>query len=192
MLLKRLIFNLSFLTTLTFSYSIITAQTTRNVCTLTEFTSAITASASGDIININCNIVLSTSEIALSAKTITINGNNYEVSVPRPGLDDMGRFNSSPSNFRVFNLSNSSNITINNLTIKGGEANSNGGAILVNSGTKLNINNSVVSNTNAGPNYGGGGIAISGTMFMKNSSVRRNAARYGGGILVEGTGRAYI
>lgn len=157
----------------------------------TELDAALAAAANDDVIFFLNNIVI-TSQKTISGKTITINGQGFELSVPRPGLDDMGRFNSNPSGFRVLQLSSSANVTINDLTIKGGVANSNGGAILVNSGTILNINNSVVSNTNAGASNGGGGIAISGTMFMKNSFVRRNAARFGGGILVTGTGRAYV
>lgn len=156
-----------------------------------ELDAALTASVNEDVIAFLNDIVI-TSQKTISGKTITINGQGYELSVPRPGLDDMGRFNSSPSNFRVFQLSSTANVTINNLTLKGGVPNSNGGAILVNSGTTLNINNSVVSNTNAGATNGGGGIAVLGTMFMKNSFIRRNAARYGGGILVTGTGRAYV
>ena len=36
------------------------------------------------------------------------------------GLDDMGRYNSSPSGFRVFKLSSGANVTLNDVTIKGG------------------------------------------------------------------------
>jgi uncharacterized repeat protein (TIGR02543 family) len=157
----------------------------------TELDAAIAAAINGDLIVFLNDIVITTQK-TITGKTIIINGQGFELSVPRPGLDDMGRFNSNPSGFRVLQLSSAANVTINNLTIKGGMPNANGGAILVNSGTTLHINNSVVSNTNAGASNGGGGIAISGTMFMKNSFVRRNAARFGGGILVTGTGRAYI
>ena len=119
------------------------AQTVRDVGTNLELTNAISSSINGDIINITNNIVIS-GQVSISGKTITINGNGYEISVPRPGLVDMGRFNDSPSSFRIFQLSTSANVTINNLTIKGGALSSNGGAILVDSGTILKLNNSVV------------------------------------------------
>ncbi|WP_445715197.1 InlB B-repeat-containing protein [Flavobacterium sp.] len=167
------------------------AQTTRNVSNYSELTSAISAAANGDIINFTTNIVID-NEITISGKTLTIEGNGNEVSVPRPGLDDMGRYNSSPSSFRVFQLSSGANVTINNLSIKGGAVNNHGGALYINNGTTIRLNNSIVSNSRANSFNGGGGIAVYGTAFFKNSYLRRNAASYGGGILVSGTGRAYF
>jgi uncharacterized repeat protein (TIGR02543 family) len=176
------------------------AQTTRNACTLSEFTSAISASASGDIININCNIALSSSQISLSAKTLTINGNGYELSVPRPGLDDMGKFNSSPSTFRVFNISSSSNVTINNLTIKGGWVdNAGGGAGILSNSSTIRLNNCEVSNCRAGNSSGqqsgpGGAINLDNNslLYANNTFIRRNAGSYSGGINVTGGSDAYF
>jgi hypothetical protein len=145
----------------------------------------------GDIINFTSDIVVN-SELTISGKTLTMNGNNYEISVPVPGLDNMGRFNTSPSSFRVFNFSSSANITINNLTIKGGSTSSSGGAIVVGSGCILNLNNSIVTNSRVSGFAGGGGIAIFGTLFMRNSFIRRNAAHYGGGILVSNSAKAFV
>ena len=61
-------------------------------------------------------------------------------------LDDMGRYNSSPSGFRVFQLSSGANITLNDVTIKGGAV-SFGGAINAANGTTLRVNNSIISNS---------------------------------------------
>lgn len=171
------------------------AQTTRTAGTYLELTTAITASADNDIIKFTNNIVV-TAEIA-SAKTLTFNGNGYTITVPRPGLDESGKFNSSPSLFRVFNFSAAKTTTINNLQISGGfSQTSAGGAIVVGSGHTLKINNSIVSNSRAGDDanaYGGGGIYNNGgTVYMKGCKVIRNAATYGGGFLNYSSGKMFV
>ena len=175
---------------LLFCTTFLVAQTTRNVSSYSELTSAISAASNGDIINFTTNIVID-NQIAISGKTLTFQGNGYEISVPRPGLDDMGRYNSSPSGFRVFQLSSGANVTLNDVTIKGG-ATSFGGAINAANGTTLRVNNSIISNSLSSGFTGGGGLAIYGTAYFKNSFIRRNAAGYGGGILVSGTARVYF
>ena len=165
------------------------AQTTYNVGDNAQLTTALSTAINGDVINITHDIVIN-SELTISGKTLTINGNNYELSVPIPGLDNMGRFNASPSSFRVLGLSSGANVTINDLTIKGGSASSNGGAIYVANGTILRLNNSIVTNSRS--NGGGGGISVDGILYMNNSFIRRNAALYGGGILVSWNGEAFI
>jgi hypothetical protein len=164
------------------------AQTTRNVSNYSELTSAISAAANGDIINFTTNIVID-NEITISGKTLTFQGNDYEISVPNPGLDDMGRYNSLASAFRVFFITSSSEVTFNNLSLKGGAITGQGGAVYVDNGSTLRVNNSIISSSRAAS---GGGVGIAGNVFFKNSYVRRNAANYGGGILVRGTGRAYV
>ncbi len=163
-------------------------QTTRTAGSGTALTAAITASTTGDIVKITGDIVIA-SQITISGKTITIDGQGFEISVPRPGLDDMGRYNSSPSTYRVMQVTGASNITVNDITLKGGFTSLSGGAIAVDSGSTLRLNNSIVTSSVASS---GGGIQIAGVLFMKKSFVRRNAASYGGGILVSGSGRAYI
>ena len=161
------------------------AQTTRNAGTEAEFTTAYNNSATNDIINLTNNIVI-TAEKPLS-KSIVINGNNYTMTVPNPGLDDMGRFNASASAFRVFSVSGSVTVTINNLTMMGGYiASGSGGAISVGSGTTLRLNhcNVINSRSNGG---GGGGIGNSGVTYLLNSLVSRNAAEFGGGFINGGT-----
>jgi hypothetical protein len=182
-----------------FNAKALIAQTTRNVGTETELTNAITNSANNDIINITNNIVIS-SQLSISNKTITINGNGKEISVPRPGLDEMGRFNSNASTFRVLSLSTNANVTITNLTIKGGWVDNNGGGagILSNSST-IRLNNCVVSNCRAGNSSQqqsgpGGGINLlnNSVLYANNTFISRNAGSYSGGINVADGSDAYF
>ena len=164
------------------------AQTTRYAGTYSELTTAISASSANDIINLTNDIVVS-AQITLST-TLTINGNDFTISVPNPGLDDMGRFNGTTSAFRVFAITTSSTeITLNDLTIKGGYT-STGGAINTSSGTILRLNNCVVSNSRA--TSGGGGIYNNGVVYLNNSLIIRNAADYGGGFILNSSSRMYV
>lgn len=168
------------------------AQTTRTAGTHTALTSAIFSSADGDIISITNDIVL-TSEIAI-AKTLTINGNGYAIAVEVTGLDESGKFNSSPSDFRVFVLSGSGKtVTINNLSISGGYiSDGSGGAITVAAGHTLKINNSTISNSRAGSAGGGGIDNNGGTVYLTGCEIMRNAGNYGGGFLNRGSGKMFI
>ena len=165
------------------------AQTTRSAATYAEFTSAYTNSVDNDIINITNNIVVA-AQVTIS-KSLTINGNGYTISVPRPGLDDMGRYNSTPSAFRVFefNTAGKSSI-INNLIIKGGFVSGDfGGSIYISStSAKLTLNNCIITSSRA---LGGGGIGNLGVLFLNNSFIRRNGADYGGGVL-NNAGKIYL
>jgi len=158
------------------------AQTTRYAGTYNELSAAITASAySGDIIQISADIVV-TDQLTIS-KSLTIYGNGYTITVPVPGLDEMGRFNSSASTFRVFTFSGGTT-TVNNLTIKGGLA-SGGGAVYINSTSAvLTLNNCIISNSRS--SSGGGGIQNLGVLYLNDCYIRRNAANYGGGLLNDG------
>ncbi|MBX2921026.1 MAG: InlB B-repeat-containing protein [Chitinophagaceae bacterium] len=172
-----------------FFFQYVNAQTTRTVGTYSELTAAVTASADGDIINFSNNIVAD-AEIVLS-KTLILNGNGYRITVPVPGLDEAGKFNSNPSAFRIFNLSGSGKtVTINHLKISGGSLTAgSGAAIYVGSGNVLNINNSTISHSRGDETFsvGGGGLHNNGgTVFMKGCQVIRNAAAYGGGFLNSG------
>ena len=99
-------------------------------------TDAIANSADGDTIVLTNNITVS-DEVAISAKGLTIEGNNYSISVPVPGLDDSGVTNASPSAFRVFNINaGGKSNTLQNMTVKGGSPSGSGGGILNSSGTR--------------------------------------------------------
>ncbi|MFT3701651.1 MAG: InlB B-repeat-containing protein [Agriterribacter sp.] len=170
------------------------SQTTRTASNYTELAAAVLASSDNDIIKFTNNIVVTT-EIA-SAKTLTFNGNGYTITVPVPGLDESGKFNTSPSNFRVFNLSGAKTTTINNLKISGGGLTTTaGGAIYVGSTHTLKINNSTISNSRVGlsSSAGGGGIYnTGGTVYITGCQIIRNAASYGGGFFNTTSGKIFI
>ncbi len=189
MKLSGIIFNLLIFLAILFSNTASWAQTTRYAGTYTELTTAVTASVNNDIINITQDIVVS-GAVTIN-KSIVINGNGYAISVPNPGLDDMGRFNGSPSGFRVFSITTSStDVSINNLTIKGGYLSGSGGAISVSSSTTLRMDNCVVSNSRA--SSGGGGIHCQGLAYLNNCLLIRNASVYGGGFLLNSSGKMYV
>ena len=162
------------------------AATTYPVATETAFINALNSSVAGDIISLTNNIVVTSEKII--SKSITINGNGYTMSVPNPGLDDMGRFNNSASTFRVFTVSTGYNVTMNNLTIKGGNIPSgrSGGAIYVLNTATLHINSCIITNSRS-VTSGGGGISNYGVVYLSNSLIHRNAGGYGGGFLNSGT-----
>lgn len=160
--------------------------TTRNAGTYAELTAAITASVDGDIINIVGDIVV-TASVPIN-KTLTFNGNDFLITVPRPGLDEMGRVNSTPSTFYVFSISSGKIVTLNNLSLKGGATSGSGGTI-VNTGILI-LNSCIISNSSAGS---GGGIYNTGILYLNSSFIKRNAASYGGGLLNSGSAaKAYI
>ena len=167
--------------------SINAAAAGASVGSFAALTNAIASCGNGDTISITNNIVVS-AEIAISAKGLTIEGNNYSISVPVPGLDASGVLNASPSAFRVFNISVSGKTnTLQNMTVVGGAPASTGAGILNTSGTL--VLQSVTVAQSGGSSYGGGGVVnSSGTIFMRDCNISRNAAHHGGGFLNTGTG----
>ena len=138
--------------------------TTRNAASEADFNTAYTSSVAGDIINLSSNITF-TSEKTIS-KTITINGNSFTLSVVVPGLDDNGLALSGASNYRVFTVAANTNLTINNLTMKGGAISYGyGAAINVSSAGILYLNSCVLSNS-SNSNGSGGALGNSGTVFL--------------------------
>lgn len=136
------------------------ANTVRTASNYSELIQAITDSAaSGDEIRLTGNIVVNTA--VLIDKSLTIDGDGFEITVPQPGLDAMGRFNSDASNFRVFTLNTAStNVILKNLNLKGGAITSgDGGAVLVGSGVTLTIENAQIEQSRA--SFGGGGAIAS-------------------------------
>lgn len=158
-----------------------------NVGDYTSLTNAVAKAADGDLIVFTNNITV-TGEVAISAKGLTFEGNNYSISVPVPGLNDSGMLNSSPSTFRVFNLNATGKTnTLQDMVIKGGAPASAGGGLWVQAGTV--VLQSATLSQSGGASYGGGGLDNSGgTVFMRDCNISRNAAKYGGGFLNAGTG----
>jgi len=154
----------------------------------TELDAALASVANDGVIVFTNNIVV-TGAKTVNNKRITIDGQGYELSVPRPGLDNSGRINTSPSLFRLFTFAGTQPIKLRNLTLKGGSFNS-GGAINNGAGTPLTLENCIISNSLS--SNGGGGIANSGILYCSNSFLRRNAANFGGGIINLNGGVAYF
>lgn len=174
------------------------AQTTRSVGSQTELTAALNASKSGDIIQITNNFVVKSpgdafKDAVIIRTSLTINGDGYTISVERPALDEMGKSNLSPSNYRAFSFNQNTSSIVNNLTIKGGylqDNNTVNGGAIYNAGT-LTLNNCVISNSQC--KYAGGGIynGSTGVLYLKNTNIIRNRAASGGGLSNNG-GTVYI
>lgn len=90
--------------------------------------------------------------------------------------------------FRILNVNTGGNLTLDQLTITGGQttgAGADGAGILVDAGGALTINHSTITRNIASD--AGGGIANNGTTHLHSSKVSRNTAgSSGGGILNSG------
>jgi hypothetical protein len=161
--------------------SVFAQAATVNVASYTELTNAIAAAADGDTVNITQDIIV-TNQVTIN-KALTIEGNGFTVSVPVPGLDESGIFNSSPSSWRVFSVSAfGKTVTLNHMIVKGGRVTVPGAGIVNNSGTILRMTGVTISNCLC--TVGGGGLSNSGgTVYLKDCNVSRNAADHGGGFL---------
>lgn len=156
-------------------------------------------------------ITLTGGELVID-QSLTINGS---------GMGGVEVIRNSPSNFRIFHITNSATVTITGLTISGGNVSGEyGGGILIEENSNLSLDNCVVSGNIA---YGGGGITvynnsslsvsycliisnlsqdIGGGIYadldsyftIRNSLISNNSAdgRGGGGILIDSnTGYIY-
>ncbi len=81
--------------------------------------------------------------------------------------------------FRILTVNTGGDLTLNHLTITGGQTDSDGGGILVNTGGALTTNHSTITRNIAADN--GGGIANNGTTTVTHSTVSRNTASDSGG-----------
>ena len=124
-----------------------------------------TAGSGADTIVMSYNIKLR--RMLPDIKTnITITGGDY--------------FISGKNQRRIFTVKHNGNLTINNLTMRNGNAD-NGGAIRINDGRVI-INNSTVRHNTA--NVNGGAIWVrGGSLTIQNSTVRNNSAETNGGAI---------
>ncbi|MCL2039486.1 MAG: T9SS type A sorting domain-containing protein [Bacteroidetes bacterium] len=125
----------------------------------------INTASSGDTIIFNSGIsavYLTGSDIAIT-KNLTINGHstNNKVTI-------------NAGTRRIFSLSSNYNFTINNLILTGANHTSNGGAMIVDSGT-FNANNCIFKNNTAGTN-GGVMCVHSGRFIANNCAFLNNSA----------------
>jgi hypothetical protein len=114
----------------------------------------------GDYYNSPTGLPLVTSEI-------TIQGNGRTIR----------RVPSDPDQFRLLAINAYGNLTLNNVTLTGGHAQGNGGAVMNASGA-LTINNSTLSGNTAG--QGGGIYSFHGDLQITDSALSDNAAHAGG------------
>ncbi|WP_019901725.1 hypothetical protein [Salinispora arenicola] len=76
--------------------------------------------------------------------------------------------------FRIITVDTGGDLTLNHLTITGGQTTDDGGGILVNQGGALTTNHSTITRNITSNN--GGGISSNGTVHMKTSTVSHNTA----------------
>ncbi|MEY2903997.1 MAG: hypothetical protein RJA52_13, partial [Bacteroidota bacterium] len=104
------------------------SQTTRNAGTFAELDAAVSASAANDVINITANIT-STAEITIT-KSLTVKGNGFTISAPKPGLLENGALEIDQTAYRLFSIIGSGvEVTMENLTFIGGYFSGQGSAI---------------------------------------------------------------
>lgn len=92
--------------------------------------------------------------------------------------------------FRIFHVTQTGNLTLDSLTVRGGEASGNGfaagGGGLFNDHGRLTLTDVTVRNNRAG--FLAGGIWNNlGTLVLKDTSVRDNTSIIGGGVATSGT-----
>ena len=133
-------------------------------------------------VNNVCTITLTNGELLVA------NSINLTISVISPTALRLSGNNQS----RLFYVGNAARLTLNDLTLRGGNGtgltnagfNNFGGAIAVNAGALI-LNNTIITNNLAGTTTGlGGGIYNQGgEVTLNNSTVTRNTtAEFGGGI----------
>ncbi|PHN00964.1 hypothetical protein CRP01_39465 [Flavilitoribacter nigricans DSM 23189 = NBRC 102662] len=142
------------------------AQITRTVCAsgcdFTTIQAAIDAAVIGDFIAVQDAV--HTENSILVNKDVTICGG-------APGTIVQATNNPGTGNFRIFNISNGSTVTINDLVLQNGNllSNLNGGAIL-NNGDLLLVNCTLTNNRA----HRGGAIASSGNLGLIDCTVSNN------------------
>ncbi|MEL3912626.1 beta strand repeat-containing protein [Treponema pedis] len=144
------------------------------------------------------------------ASTIVINGeikatkdegNNGEITVKRNITikgntgSDTDKLNANKDTYgkpahRIFNVTDSGKLTLENLTLQNGKAGSGatGGGILVNSGATLAMTGVTIENCSFQSGTSGtkgGGIYSKGTVTMQNSTIQGCSAQEGGGVYVD-------
>ena len=133
----------------------------------------------GGVINFNCNssgaqdLHLDKTLDITTISPLTIDGTNQQVALDGGGI------------VQDIEAQSGANLALDNLTIQGGIAAGNGGAI-DNEGSAVNLINITIIGSQASS---GGGIYNSGQLTLDNSSVINNtASNFGGGIYNDGGG----
>lgn len=143
---------------------------------------AITDATSGDTIVVpasTSHYSISSDQLTIS-KSVTIVGGGA-----RGAVIDAGN-----GTHRVLEITGGT-VSISGVTITGGNTNDmdNGGGILLDAGAALTLSRSLVTGNTVEPFWSGGGIYTStgATLTTDSSTISNNAARYGGGLYLNGT-----
>ncbi len=151
-------------------------------CSLRE---AIAAAVSGNEVNFAAPLFSTPQTITLSGsfgellinKNLTFNGTGAHLLTIRR--------DSASSAFRIFNISGTTNVVLNGMTISGGSNNGGGGGIYNNNST-VTVNDCHITNNFAGNSGGGGIYNFNGTFAINRSTVSANSSTGGGSILTSG------
>ena len=164
---------------LTLMSPVTASASTATVSTFAQLQAAAeTTGATGDVITLANDIVM-TARLTLSAG-VTIDGNGHTLTVPVPGVTEAGLNAASPSGWGLFDVTSSDMVTLRELTLLGG--NSSSGAISVASGARLTIFDSHLERSRN--SFGGGGAVYNaGELTIVDSYLRRNSARWGGAVI---------
>lgn len=154
-------------------------------CSLREAIAAANATATSETITFD--IPANDAGCASGVCTITLGGTQLTINnAATAGTLTISNPNGTAANLRVsgnnasrvFNVVSGANLTLDNLTVKGGRvtgSNNFGGGIFNNGGTLTLTNCAVSNNVLSGINNVGGGIYSGGTLTLTNSTVSGNA-----------------
>ncbi|WP_181801040.1 right-handed parallel beta-helix repeat-containing protein [Streptomyces shenzhenensis] len=182
-------------------------------CSTAALTAAIATASAGGTLSLHrgCIYHLTTEYSAgdglpIIAQSLTIRGNGATIvrDGPTAGL------------FRIFHVTSTGNLRLEDLTVRGGSASGNGGGIRVDNGGKLTLVHVCVRDNTATGNGGGvwadagaaavvrrswlafnnamngGGLFTSGTLNVEDSEFSRNHARASGGGFIQLGGNGYV
>jgi hypothetical protein len=139
-----------------------------SVSTYSDFVSAL-ENADSD------TTIVVTKRIEIQDEGVVLDGHDATIQVQTPYLNESGEINSNRSQYGVF--ANPNNTTLKNMTIMGGEDDSNGA--IYNQGTLI-MENVTLTRSNKGiRNY-------TGNVILKDCNIVRNVARFGAGITNSG------
>jgi hypothetical protein len=146
-----------------------------NDCSLRGAITAANANAGDDTIDIG---VMGTVELTGALPNLSSN-----IEIKGPGADQLTvlRPATAATNFRIFNVTSGSVVSISGITISGGKVTSASGGGIQSFGT-LTVSDSTITENSA--SFGGGGILNDhGTLTVSNSTISHNSAGEGGGII---------
>lgn len=143
---------------------------------------------SDDVITLSANITLTAIDNIQNGLPIILTDNGHSLTIEGAGLT-ISRFAGAPD-FRILQIGPGANVTINNLTISGGN-NVAGAGIHLQTGSTVILDNVEVSGNNNPTGRGGGIYNYYATLTIQNGSVigksgAPNTGCQGGGIFSEG------